>query len=335
MRSTSLMRVFICLSAVSSILGIFTFGVISLRTNNARHTYIQRKGIANNNINASLVRRCTGCFLRPYSYLLNAPNVCRSTRMGYIELLIVVTSTAHHRDRRDAIRRTWLSVTRSHQDSQVRSVFLLGYSNGSNLEKLRNENKEYGDIVLQDFTDVYRNLTLKTLMGFEWAGMYCSSAKFIMKTDDDMFVNTTNIVRLIKQNARHNEITGRCFKAVKPHRNPKSKWSVTLVEYPESVYPSYCQGSGYVMSSTIASDVVRISADVPFFPLEDVYIGMCARELDYGVHHVRGFRPYEIKAPLPPSGCDKYRSADIHTIHHVSPSLLLRTWSICGFRNSA
>ena len=335
MRSTSLMRVFICLSAVSSILGIFTFGVISLRTNNARHTYIQRKGIANNNINASLVRRCTGCFLRPYSYLLNAPNVCRSTRMGYIELLIVVTSTAHHRDRRDAIRHTWLSVTRSHQDSQVRSVFLLGYSNGSNLEKLRNENKKYGDIVLQDFTDVYRNLTLKTLMGFEWAGMYCSSAKFIMKTDDDMFVNTTNIVRLIKQNARHNEITGQCLKAAKPYRNPKSKWYVTLVEYPESVYPSYCEGTGYVMSSTIASDVVRISADVPFFPFEDVYIGMCARELDYGVHHVRGFSPHTIKAPLPPSGCDKYRSADIYTIHHVGPSLLLRTWSICGFRNSA
>ena len=39
------------------------------------------------------------------------------------------------------------------------------------------------------FQDIYYNLTLKTVMGLKWCSIYCNQAKYVMKTDDDIFVN--------------------------------------------------------------------------------------------------------------------------------------------------
>ena len=51
------------------------------------------------------------------------------------------------------------------------------------------EYRTHGDIIQEDFVDSYMNLTLKTIMGIKWAQNYCSKASFILKTDDDIFVN--------------------------------------------------------------------------------------------------------------------------------------------------
>ncbi len=37
--------------------------------------------------------------------------------------------------------------------------------------------------------DTYHNLTLKTVMGLKWASIFCPQAKFVLKTDDDIYVN--------------------------------------------------------------------------------------------------------------------------------------------------
>ena len=42
---------------------------------------------------------------------------------------------------------------------------------------------------MKRFQDTYRNLTLKTVMGLKWSAIFCPQAKFVMKTDDDIFVN--------------------------------------------------------------------------------------------------------------------------------------------------
>ena len=39
------------------------------------------------------------------------------------------------------------------------------------------------------FQDSYHNLTLKTVMGLKWMSIFCPHAKFILKTDDDIYVN--------------------------------------------------------------------------------------------------------------------------------------------------
>ena len=57
------------------------------------------------------------------------------------------------------------------------------------MEEIQNEHLLYGDIVQGDFVDTYRNLSLKAVVGNLWVSKFCSQAEFVVKTDDDMFVD--------------------------------------------------------------------------------------------------------------------------------------------------
>ena len=54
---------------------------------------------------------------------------------------------------------------------------------------LEEESQEYGDLVQGDFLDNYYNLSYKAIMGNLWVAEFCSQAEFLVKTDDDMFVD--------------------------------------------------------------------------------------------------------------------------------------------------
>lgn len=55
----------------------------------------------------------------------------------------------------------------------------------------------FGDIIIADMKDSYKNLTLKVLYMVEWASTYCSNARFFMKTDDDVFLNVPLVLDFI------------------------------------------------------------------------------------------------------------------------------------------
>ena len=62
------------------------------------------------------------------------------------------------------------------------------------------------------FQDIYYNLTLKTVMGLKWTSIYCNQAKYIMKTDDDIFVNVPLLHRVAVKEAQapfRNQISGK------------------------------------------------------------------------------------------------------------------------------
>lgn len=52
------------------------------------------------------------------------------------------------------------------------------------------EHERHGDVLQHDFLDSYANLTMKTAFMLKWlAAGECAAAKFVMKVDDDAFVN--------------------------------------------------------------------------------------------------------------------------------------------------
>ena len=62
------------------------------------------------------------------------------------------------------------------------------------------------------FQDIYYNLTLKTVMGLKWSSIYCSQAKYVMKTDDDIFVNVPLLHRVAVKESQApftNQISGK------------------------------------------------------------------------------------------------------------------------------
>ena len=69
-------------------------------------------------------------------------------------------------------------------------AFLLGRpSDDKKQEILEEESRKHRDIVQGDFMDTYHNLSYKAIMGNLWVSEFCDQAEFVVKTDDDMFID--------------------------------------------------------------------------------------------------------------------------------------------------
>ena len=123
--------------------------------------------------------------------------------------------------------------------------------------------------------DGYRWLTNKTMASLRWAQEFCSTARFILKTDDDGFNVPQRFIDYLLGVEADRFIGGYCF-TVMPDRRDSSKFYVPHSMYPDRYYPTYCSGPGYVMSHSAAATILSVSADVTFLPMEDVFVsGVC------------------------------------------------------------
>ncbi|XP_072354208.1 beta-1,3-galactosyltransferase 5-like [Scyliorhinus torazame] len=207
----------------------------------------------------------------------------------------------------------------------VVTYFLLGYSR-EHQEQLQKESSLHKDIIQKGFTDSYYNLTLKVLMGLEWVDRFCPSTSFVMKTDSDMFVNVDYLAELLLGMNRTNIFTGFVMRNLGPVRDISSKWFISEQEYPQEKYPSFCSGTGYVLSADVANRVWNISGIIPYFKLEDVYIGLCLAELKIApveIHSEEKFHNWKVTFSV----CE-FRK--LITSHGVNPSELLSYWKALG-----
>uniref|UniRef100_A0A8C1YUR3 Hexosyltransferase n=1 Tax=Cyprinus carpio TaxID=7962 RepID=A0A8C1YUR3_CYPCA len=112
---------------------------------------------------------------------------------------------------------------------------------------IEEEGLRYHNIIQQDYRDTYNYLTLKTLIGVYWITKYCPEAKYVLKTDSDMFGN------------QNKYFTGHLI--------------------PDMRYPSFCSGTGYVFLGDVVQRIYVASLTMPRLHLEDVYMGKCLAKL--------------------------------------------------------
>ncbi|XP_074649174.1 beta-1,3-galactosyltransferase 1-like [Tubulanus polymorphus] len=219
-----------------------------------------------------------------FNYRIQTP-ICNSNNPPY--LLIFVLSRPAARDVRDSIRKTWGSVATGQPNrwpnnrtisKTVSLFFLLGITDNKEYEtQLRSENAQYNDLIQEDFYDSYVNLTLKSIMALKLA-RNCSGARFLMKCDDDMFVNIHDLMKYLetKEKQLNNSIVGHILSGGPVMRI--GKWAVPKSSFPFSKYPRYVSGNAYVMSLEVASILYDVSLHVAIFNIEDAYItGVCAK----------------------------------------------------------
>lgn len=207
-------------------------------------------------------------------------------------LLILVASAPAYFDRRRDIRQTWASD--SSLNPRWKTIFMLGQTRNSNHSKqLSREEAYYGDLIRADYFEDYWNQTLKIEMGFEWAAKYCNFT-FLLKADDDVFVNTPALLSLLDntKTPKTGLYLGHLYKHPRVQR--KEKWLVTQEEYNETHYPDFCAGSGYILSQDVIVSFVNIFNNIPKFRIDDVYVGMLAKEAGVIPRHHAGFQtpPY-------------------------------------------
>ncbi|KAJ1520235.1 hypothetical protein ONE63_004445 [Megalurothrips usitatus] len=229
-----------------------------------------------------------------------------------LQVFIAVTSAPSHRDARMAVRQTWGHFQ---QRSDVAIAFMLGATNNPELEKsLAAEAAMYNDLIRGRFLDSYNNLTLKTISMLEWVDNYCSEVKFILKTDDDMFINVNKLMAFITKHADvKRTIFGRLAKKWKPIRNKKSKYYVSPQQYKRVVFPDFTTGPAYLMSQDVVHDLYTTALKQMYLKLEDVYTtGIVAHSVGVKRVHVNEFLNKRVAF----NACNIQKGISIHMVKY-------------------
>lgn len=230
----------------------------------------------------------------------------------FLQVFIAVTSAPSHREARMAVRQTWGHFQ---QRSDVAIAFILGTTNNPEMEKsLAAESAMYNDLIRGRFVDSYNNLTLKTISTLEWVDNYCSEVKFILKTDDDMFINVNKLMAFITKHADvKRTIFGRLAKKWKPIRNKKSKYYVSPQQYKRVVFPDFTTGPAYLMSQDVVHDLYTTALNQMYLKLEDVYTtGIVAHSVNVKRVHVNEFLNKRVAF----NACNIQKGISIHMVKY-------------------
>jgi hypothetical protein len=233
-------------------------------------------------------------------------------RMKSASIIVGVLSNASSEDglrRRDAIRGTWASSSRSINDSDHSNV-----ESGTNegvvfflvagpWYEIEDEWKKNNDLIWIDEEEVYNGeksvLTLKTYSFISIVDIMSTkmdlSYTHVFKTDDDSYVDLNALSLELKNESQStrggntrsrnsHDYVGHCqLDFTKVTRDDSYKWPLTVNTYPEDYLPKYCQGAGYALSRdfvSCANSEYHI-ANVRFMPFEDVAVGILAERCSF------------------------------------------------------
>lgn len=263
---------------------------------------------------------------RTYPMLIDQPDVCGKKPF----LLLAVKSLVQHFDRRQAIRETWgrAGVV---ANRTVATVFLLGSALPTDFlpdlqGMLGHEAAFHRDLLQWEYRDTFFNLTLKEVLFLEWFSQSCPHAKYVLKGDDDVFVNTFRVIEFLKnlpRNKAKDLFIGDVIGNAEPQRDQKLKYFIPKSVY-DGKYPLYAGGGGYLFSGSVALRLHNMSRQVVLYPIDDVYTGMCLKKLGLTPEKHSGFKTFDIDKKYKSTPCT-YRS--LMLVHSRTPQELLTIWS--------
>ncbi|XP_029639057.1 beta-1,3-galactosyltransferase 1-like [Octopus sinensis] len=219
------------------------------------------------------------CNPHPYMYLINPSTLC--VHKDEVFLLILVRTIFSQFERRMAIRETW-GDKKNFRNVSVVVAFLFGRDQDLHLQpSIHRESEIYKDIIQEDFIDSYDNLTLKTVMAWKWARLYCLHATFVMVMNDEMFVDIFKLIPYLRQISLKSEYVDHfalcyyfpCCDLV--YRRGK----YAAANYSSTAYPEYCSGVAYAASMKVINQLYLMSIDTPMFMPDDAWIGVLAEKL--------------------------------------------------------
>ena len=219
------------------------------------------------------------------SFIIPNRNICQGVKN--LLYLVVVHSSTIHFERRKSFRETWANIDKKYTIYNTRLVFLLGKpQNDSTQKTIRKENECFGDIVQGNFMDSYHNLTHKAVLGLRWVTENCRQARFIVKVDDDVFVNVFKLISIITENANKSR-TIFCDVRPKGKINRGGKWKVDKREFAGLKYWPYpfCAGFFVILTSDVIPELYEKAKISSFLWLDDVYLfGLLASKIGNVTH---------------------------------------------------
>ncbi|XP_054726941.1 beta-1,3-galactosyltransferase 5 [Anastrepha obliqua] len=228
-----------------------------------------------------------------------ANNVCRKYDKELLAI-IIITSYAGHDELRAAHRQAIPQSKLSEMGMQ--RVFLLAALPHTEKfitqKQLLDEQQRFGDLLQGNFQEAYRNLSYKHVMGLRWAATDCSSAKFIIKIDDDIVYDVFHFRRYLESLevqqpnliASSTYLAGYVLNARAPVRNTANKWYVSKQEWPKDIYPAYLSGWLYITNPATALRLVKEAQQTPFFWIDDTWVtGILREKLNLPMQHLNAW----------------------------------------------
>lgn len=116
--------------------------------------------------------------------------------------VVIIHSAPYKSEDRQILRDSWLR-----SDPRILSFFILGLSNSTSMQdKIYKENEEYNDIIQGNFVDSYRNMTYKHTLVLKWFDTHCTDVKYLVKMDDDFFMNVPAVFDFLERNKNENHM---------------------------------------------------------------------------------------------------------------------------------
>lgn len=248
----------------------------------------------------------------------SVPNqrACSRDREGEVLVAILVISAPAHRAQREAIRASW-----GKERDQVVFGFVVGSAEGEVGRAVFREAMEEGDLIVSQVKDSYENLSLKTISALDWVVQLCPDAEFVLKVDDDMFVQVERLLELVRSLLQEGKsqklVLGNISRGWRPVRNPQSKYYITEAQYEGEHYPDFATGPSYLVSRAAVIPMVEEALNQSYIHLEDVFLtGVVAERLGVPRRNLEQFKNNAVRVPAKFMGCTLLHTI---TIHKVDP----------------
>ena len=267
------------------------------------------------------------------SVAMHKADICSSRPS--LRWLFYVHSAPSNGPKRDNIRATWGNPG-LHPVGTTLLVFIVGQADDPGTQRqLEEEQRRYGDIVQGDFVDAYKNLTLKAIFSLKWIVNHCKNAEFMLKADDDAFVNIFEWMRVAQTTVTSDYrrfIMCPLWKAdsMPILRDPAKcmKWCVKYTEFPgRSYFPQYCAGLAVLMTRDIVVEMYRTAVKTPFFWIDDVFLtGIVSAKLK-AVHYVDMMSYFSLKeAEVSANYFDETAPLKVHIAHVKNLPTFKKMW---------
>ena len=230
----------------------------------------------------------TQCSQLKFSFVSHITQPHFNDRHTDLFLLVLITSGVRtsYVTRRNRVRDTWSNEVNHPASKDWKRVFLLGRTQAL---EIQHEASLFNDILILNMTDSYDNLVIKVFSGLLWSIVHINP-RFILKADDDVYVRIPYLISWL-ENYGSDKLYGGHVIPDGARVNRSVTWKNRVLKdcLSEDVYPPYCSGPFYVISSNILPSVLESVRKWTAFPAEDAYLGILARENGIKPVSITGF----------------------------------------------
>ncbi|XP_047143848.1 UDP-GalNAc:beta-1,3-N-acetylgalactosaminyltransferase 1 isoform X2 [Hydra vulgaris] len=202
------------------------------------------------------------------------------------KLLVLVTSHPRNYWRREWIRSLWGNKS-VWKEKKWRIVFVTGQEPDDKvMRKLNREAKRFKDILCVDITEDFYLLSHKLIVGLTWS-LHNLNFKFLLKVDDDVFVNINNAIRFVDNTTTTDGYYGSVIFNNLVERI--GKYAVSEKEHLSEIYSPYCSGGGYILTRKSIVDIIPYFDIKRPLKIDDAYIGETAMRAGISATQANGF----------------------------------------------